>query len=331
MVLDSRFNSQYSGSMPLISIISPVYNESSGIEIFCNRIVDLFNGINHDFEIILCTDPSTDGTEEIILSMHAIDPRIKLVRFSRRVGQDKATQAGIDFAAGDAVIVMDCDLQDPIETIPTFISEWEKGYKVVYAKRISREKENPVKQFTAKIFYRVLKAFSEVEIPKDTGDFRLMDKCVVVELRKYREDSFFLRALTPLVGFLTTEVEIVRQPREAGKTKYNRYFGGVKAAMVAIYGYTNLLQKIFLILALFFFSCMGFFTLILFILEVNVTNTMIFYVLVIFGFGIMFLISFLGWILTSYLERIYKQSLRRPNYAVSSKVGFEEQNEKMDT
>jgi|LakMenEpi03Aug12_release.lakeMendotaPanAssembly.Ray.scaffolds.fasta_scaffold09310_16 glycosyltransferase involved in cell wall biosynthesis len=310
--------------MPLISIVSPVYNEALGIQSFCNKIIELLNGGNYDFEIILCTDPSTDGTEEIISTMHLNDPRVKLVSFSRRVGQDKATQAGLDFAQGDAVIVMDCDLQDPIETIPKFILEWEKGAKVVYARRTSRKKENPIKRISANLFYRVLRAFSDVEIPRDAGDFRLMDKCVVIELRKYREDSFFLRAVTPLVGFLTTEVEIARQPREAGETKYNRYFGGVKAAMVAIYGYTNLLQKIFLVLAFFFLSSSGIFTLILFTFNFEANHNAILYILVMFGFSTMFLVSFLGWILTSYLDRIYKQSLRRPNYTVARRVGFDD-------
>jgi glycosyltransferase involved in cell wall biosynthesis len=310
--------------MALISIVSPVYNERAGIQSFCKEIVETFKSTKYEIEILLCTDPSTDGTEALIQEIHNSDDRIKLISFSRRVGQDKATQAGIDFANGDAVIVMDSDLQDPIEAIPLLIEEWENGAQVVYATRISRKHENPIKRLSANVFYRILDSFAEVPIPRNTGDFRLMDKCVIQELRKYREDSFFLRALTPVIGFQTKKIEIMRPARLLGETKYNRFLGGFKAAFVAIYGYTNLLQKIFLALFLLFASSILLFIAFLsfFSLEFRTSSSMLAFLLVFFGLSNLLLLSFVGWILTSYLDRIYKQGRNRPNYTIAYTVGI---------
>ena len=307
-----------------MSIISPVYNEAAGIQIFCNELLELFSNTEYELEIILCTDPSSDGTEKIIQDIHNRDSRVKMICFARRVGQDKATQAGIDYAHGDAVIVMDSDLQDPIEAIPIFLDEWEKGAKVVYATRVSRDQENLLKRLFANLFYRVLSSFSEVEIPRNTGDFRLMDKRVIEEIRKYREDSFFLRALTPVVGFETKKVEISRQARKVGTTKYNRFFGGIKAAVVAIYGYTNVIQKVFLALEVFFFVCLFLFVVYVSIFGLNfkITPNIIFSVMIIIGLSVLTLLSFMGWILASYLDRVYKQGRNRPNYTVAHKIGI---------
>jgi dolichol-phosphate mannosyltransferase len=310
--------------MALISVVSPVYNEASNLQNFCDELFALFDKTSYQLEIIFCMDPSTDGTEELIKKLHDGDSRVKLISFSRRVGQDKATQAGIDFAGGDAVIVMDCDLQDPIGAIPSFLNEWESGVKVVYGKRISRKKENLIKKFSANLFYRVLNTFSESKIPRNTGDFRLIDKRVIVELRKFREDSFFLRALTPYVGFKTKEVPISRESRLSGHTKYNRYFGGLKTAMVAIFGYTNFIQKIFLFLFIFYFFCLVFIFIIFVILGLYPTATfaILMNLIVFFSFNILLLLSFMGWVIAQYLNRIYKQGMYRPNYIVDYVLGI---------
>jgi dolichol-phosphate mannosyltransferase len=311
--------------MSVISIVSPVYNEAPGIRDFCDELFKIFKDLNYELEIILCADPSTDGTERVIQEIHKNDNRVKLISFARRVGQDKATQAGIDFANGDAVIVMDSDLQDPIDAIPLFLNEWKNGAQIVYGTRVSRKKENLLKRFFANLFYRILNAFSEVDIPRNTGDFRLMDKRVVEELRKYKEDSFFLRALTPVIGFTTQKIEISRPARQVGETKYNRFFGGIKAAVIAIYGYTNFMQKIFLGLAILF----SILILVFFIIFLNydlsrsASSETILFVVIFFGVSILFLVSFLGWILTSYLDRIYKQGRNRPNYTIAYKIGFD--------
>ena len=310
--------------MGLISVVSPVYNEAQGIQDFCKELIKLFNGINHELEIILCVDPSTDGTENILAEIHKVNQNVKSLVFARRVGQDKATQAGIDFAEGDAVIVMDSDQQDPIDVLPLFLNEWENGFKIVYATRISRKKENYIKRISANLFYRILSSTSAVQIPRNTGDFRLMDKSVILELRKYREDSFFLRALTPLIGFESKKIEIARPAREIGQTKYNRYFGGVKAAMVGIFGYTNFIPQIFLAFAALFTTC-----LIVFIPSIQIIKektslfpTNIEITIVIFGLLILTLLSFTSWIITSYLNRIYLQVRNRPTYTLAKKIGF---------
>ena len=310
--------------MALISVVSPVYNEVSNLQKFYDEIFELFTTTSYQLEIIFCMDPSTDGTEDLIKKLHYNDPRVKLISFSRRVGQDKATQAGIDFAGGDAVIVMDCDLQDPVEAIPSFLKEWELGAKVVYATRISREKENLIKKLSANLFYRVLNNFSESNIPRNTGDFRLMDKRVIVEIRKFREDSFFLRALTPYVGFKTKQVLISRIARLSGQTKYNRYFGGLKTAMVAIFGYTNFIQKIFLFFLVFYFFCLVFVVLVFVILGFHppATFAMLMNLILFFSFNLLILLSFIGWVIAQYLNRIYKQGMNRPNYIIDYVLGL---------
>lgn len=310
--------------MALVSIVSPVYNEVSNLQRFCDELFEIFAKTTYHVEIIFCMDPSTDGTEDLIKKLHNRDPRVKLISFSRRVGQDKATQAGIDFAGGDAVIVMDCDLQDPVEAIPSFLNEWELGAKVVYATRISREKENLIKKFSANLFYRVLNTFSESNIPRNTGDFRLLDKRVVVELRKFREDSFFLRALTPYVGFKTKQVLISRIARLSGQTKYNRYFGGLKTAMIAIFGYTNFIQKIFLFLLAFYSICLIFVVLVFVILGLHPQTTfaMLMNLILFFSFNLLLLLSFIGWVIAQYLNRIYKQGMNRPNYIIDYVLGL---------
>ena len=308
----------------MISIVSPVYNEAQGIRRFCEEITALFSKIDYNLELILCVDPSTDGTENVIADLHKEDQRIKSLIFSRRVGQDKATQAGIDFANGNAVIVMDADQQDPIETIPLFLKEWENGSKIVYATRVSRKKENYLKKASANLFYRILNSSSEIEIPRNTGDFRLMDKCVILELRKYREDSFFLRALTPLIGFESKKIEIARPAREVGETKYNRYFGGVKAAIRAIFGYTSFIQQFFLSITTLFFLFLIIF--ISFSLKIDQKTTYssleIENTIVIFGLVLLTLLSFSTWIIATYLNLIYKQVKNRPTYTVAKKIGI---------
>lgn len=314
----------YACAVALVSVVSPVYNEVSNLQRFCDELFELFATTSYQLEIIFCMDPSTDGTEDLIKKLHYKDPRVKLISFSRRVGQDKATQAGIDFADGDAVIVMDCDLQDPVEAIPSFLNEWELGAKVVYGTRINRKKENFVKKLSANLFYRVLNTFSESNIPRNTGDFRLMDKRVIVELRKFREDSFFLRALTPYVGFKTKQVSISRIGRLSGQTKYNRYFGGLKTAMVAIFGYTNFIQKIFLFLFIFYFICLIFVLLVFVTLgfQPEPTLAVLMNLILFFGFNLLFLLSFIGWIIAQYLNRIYKQGMYRPNYIIDYVLGI---------
>jgi glycosyltransferase involved in cell wall biosynthesis len=197
-----------------LSIVLPAYNEESNVEQTYKRLRLVLEGIDLDWwELIFSVDPSTDRTEEVILALRDRDPRIKMLRFSRRFGQPSATIAGMEASTGDAVVVMDCDLQDPPELIADLVVQWRDGYDVVYAQRRTRAGETWAKKLWAGMAYRVINHIAEVEIPKNTGDFRLMSRRVVENVVALRETHIFLRGLVPLVGFRQTGVLYDREPR----------------------------------------------------------------------------------------------------------------------
>lgn len=209
----------------LLSIVSPVYNELGNIGPFVEQVSAEMEKTDVDFEIIFCVDPSTDGTESLIRELHKVNPRVKMLRFSRRFGQPSATLAGLHLATGDAVVVMDVDLQDPPSVLPEMIREWQLGSPIVLAKRRSRTGEPVSKKWISSVGYSFLNKFAEVPIPADTGDFRLLDRHVVDELKAFPETNSFLRGLVAMVGFDTTTVEFDRPERFEGTTKYNRWIG----------------------------------------------------------------------------------------------------------
>jgi dolichol-phosphate mannosyltransferase len=236
--------------MKKLSIVTPVYNEIESIAEFSQRVekaMALWSEKIH-WELLFCVDPSSDGTEEFIESLHSRDPRFKMVRFSRRFGQPIATMAGIELAQGDAVVVIDADLQDPPEVISKLIHEWISGAKIVLAKRKSRTGEPAIKKIVARSGYAFLNKFAEVPIPENTGDFRLLDRQVVNELLKYRETNSFLRGLVSLVGFQTKTVEFDRPERFAGKTKYNAWLGSLKIGFNGVVGFSTALLSLSTIL-----------------------------------------------------------------------------------
>src|SRR6266508_2477021 len=188
-------------SKPELSVVVPAFNEAGNIEAFLGRIVPILEANVASYEIIFSVDPSDDGTEQIILAHRDKNPAIKLLRFSRRFGQPTATLAGIELSTGDAVVVMDVDLQDPPELLVEMLARWRDGYDVVYAQRRKRTGETLVKRTIAKVGYAVINRFAEVPIPRDTGDFRLLDRRVVDQLNRFKETHGFLRGLVALVGF----------------------------------------------------------------------------------------------------------------------------------
>ena len=213
--------------MSLISVVIPAYNEEANVARVYERLATVFARLADDWELIFSVDPSTDRTEERILELRAADPRVKMLRFSRRFGQPAATLAGMEAAAGDAVVVIDCDLQDPPELIAEMVARWNEGYEVVYAQRRTRAGETLAKRVVAAVGYRVIKRVSDVDIPANTGDFRLMSRRVVDNVVALREEHGFLRGLVALVGFRQTSVLYDRDPRAAGDSKYNRFFGSL--------------------------------------------------------------------------------------------------------
>ncbi len=202
------------------SIIAPIYNESQSLPELYRRVREVMDSTGEPWELILVDDGSTDGSTEIIRQFSASDKRVRPVIFARNFGHQLAVTAGLDYARGGAVVIIDADLQDPPEVILDLIAKWREGYEVVYAVRGEREGESWFKLATASLFYRIIYRITDVKIPLDTGDFRLLDRKVVDVLRQMRERHRFLRGMSVWVGFKQTGVEYRRAARFAGQTKY---------------------------------------------------------------------------------------------------------------
>lgn len=205
---------------PVFTIIAPVYNECEILPELHRRVSAVMEGLGDTWELILVDDGSSDGSTEQIRALAAQDERVKPLIFARNFGHQIAATAGLDYANGDAVIIIDADLQDPPEVIAELAAKWREGYEVVYAVRHEREGESWFKLFTASLFYRVIFRITDVKIPMDTGDFRLMDRKVVDVMNSMRERHRFLRGMSAWVGFRQIGVQYNRAARFAGSTKY---------------------------------------------------------------------------------------------------------------
>lgn len=206
--------------MPKYSIIAPIYNEVDNIPLLYQRIRDVMASTGESWEFVMVDDGSTDGSVDRILALKEEDDRVRPVIFARNFGHQIAVTAGLDYSRGEAVVIIDADLQDPPEVILDLIEEWKEGYEVVYAVRKKREGESWFKLATASAFYRIIQRITDVNIPLDTGDFRLLDRQVVSVLNQMRERHRFLRGMSVWVGFKQTGVEYEREERHAGETKY---------------------------------------------------------------------------------------------------------------
>src|SRR5574344_581353 len=209
--------------MKKVSVVIPVYNEEQVVEecyVRVSKVLYSLKDKEYDYEIIFVNDGSKDKTLELLENIAKDDKKIKIVSFSRNFGHQMAVTAGLKYTTGDAVVIMDSDLQDPPELIPDMLIMWTQGNDVIYGKRKSREGESKFKLFTAKAFYNTLNKLSDVEIPKDTGDFRLLDRKVVNVVNALTEHNKFLRGLFSWVGFKQKALEYERKERFAGKTKY---------------------------------------------------------------------------------------------------------------
>lgn len=205
---------------PTFSVVAPVYNEAEGLPEFYRRVRDVMESLGEPWELILVNDGSRDHSLEVMRQLSASDPHVRVIDFARNFGHQIAVTAGMDYARGEAVIIIDSDLQDPPETIPALVAKWREGYEVVYAMRAEREGETWFKLFTASLFYRLIYRITDVKIPLDTGDFRLLDRQVVDVLKTMRERHRFLRGMSVWVGFRQTGVPYRRAARFAGQTKY---------------------------------------------------------------------------------------------------------------
>jgi polyisoprenyl-phosphate glycosyltransferase len=301
-----------------ISIVIPVYREESNIKPFLKRTEAVVEKLQSKYEIIFCLDPSPDNTEQVIKEEIKRNPKIRLIRFSRRFGQPSATMAGIHCCKGDVCIVIDVDLQDPPELIESMIEKWREGFKVVYAKRRSRKGETFIKEWISHIGYRIINSISDVKIPNDTGDFRLMDRRIIDELKKLNETHGFLRGMVAFVGFKQTFIEYDRDERESGITNYNKYLGSLKIAFNGIVGFSirplQVASFLGATIAAGGFILGAWFVVQKEILHLDLTPGLSWTVVLITFFSGVQLLS-LG-IMGEYIGRIYEEVKKRPMYII---------------
>jgi len=313
------------GPRGLLSVVVPAFNEEANVDNVYERLCSVLESLAMDWELIFSVDPCTDRTEELILALRAHDPRVKMLRFSRRVGQPMATIAGMEMAAGDAVLVIDCDLQDPPELIPELVARWREGFDVVYAQRRTRAGETLPKRIVAALGYRVIKRIAEVDIPPNTGDFRLMSRRVVRNVVALKESHGFLRGLVGLVGFRQSSVLYDRDPRAAGTSKYNRFWGSLVIGLNGIVGFSRYpLQMISLggigLSLLAFLLAVTYGALKIAGQNFPVGNPTI--VIVVSFFSGLQLLS-LG-VMGEYIGRIYDEVRNRPKYILESRYGWDD-------
>ena len=309
------------GETPLISVVVPVYKEEANIRPFLERTVPALSRIGA-YEILFCLDPSPDRTEAVIREEIARDPGIGLLVFSRRYGQPAATMAGVLNCRGEWCAVIDVDLQDPPEMIETLFRKAQEGFDVVTARRASREGETLVKRAVSRFGYNLINRIAEVPIPRNTGDFRVMNRRVIEELRGLSESHGFLRGLVSLVGFSQTEVLYERDARHAGTGNYNRYLGSLKIGFNGIFGFSTVPLKMMMWagFAIALTSALAIFVMIglkIWLGDEYPMGVPTITILVLFIGGVQ--LTALG-VLGEYVGRIYDEVRRRPLYIVERAV-----------
>lgn len=316
--------------MKTISIIIPAYNEEESLPILFKRVDALIDSITtYNFEVLFVDDGSKDNTLQLIKEQRAKDARYSYITFARNFGKETAMIAGLDYAVGDAVIFIDADLQDPPELIPELIHWWEEGYDDVYARRRSRTGETWFKKWTSTMYYKVLQSLTNVEIQKDTGDFRLLDKRCVNALRKMRETGRNSKSMFSWIGYKKKEVLFDRDPRVAGKTKWN-YKKLVDLAIDGITSFTTSPLRIstflaiptFLMLIIYFIYVIA--KAIITQGEIHAFQAMILLLLFFSGINIM-----LFGIIGEYLGRIFNESKHRPLYLIDEYNDTRETNDNL--
>ena len=308
-----------------ISIIIPVYNEAQNITVFVKRMTNEVKKITNNYEIIFALDPSTDDTEEVILKEIEKNNKIKLMVFSRRFGQSAATMAALKNSKGERCLIIDCDLQDPPELLNEMYTKMDQGYDVVLAKRKSRKGETVIKKSMAAFGYNLINKISDVRIPINSGDFRLISKKIVNYLNEFDEPNAFLRGLVAYVGFKQTFIEYDREERFSGISKYNKYLGSIKIAFNGLFGFgskpiffMSLLGFVFALLSFL----IGIYYIIVKLVDPNITPGLSSTILIISFFSGLQLIA-LG-ILGEYIGRIYDEVKKRPKYIIDKKINFDE-------
>ncbi len=307
---------------PVVSVVLPVYNEEEVLPETLRRLTAALESVGEPFEVVVVNDGSRDGTMRIVREVCAADPRFKLVSFSRNFGHQTAITAGMDHSSGQAIVVIDADLQDPPEVIAELVSRWREGYEVVYARRIERKGETAFKRRTARLYYRLLRGLTTVDIPVDTGDFRLIDAKVRDALLAVPEHNRYVRGLVSWLGFRQTFVPYVREKRFAGVTKYPlRKMIRLAADGITSFSYKPLKAGIAIGVALSVFALL--FALFIFVsrlagwvfMEPGWASLMC---VMLFFFGVVLIM--LG-VIGEYIARIFEEVKGRPLYIVSERIG----------
>jgi len=306
-----------------ISVIVPVYKEEKNIQPFLERMEKALEAFSSDYEIIFCLDPSPDETQSVIKQEIQRNPKIKLMTFSRRFGQPAATMAGILNCSGQTCVVIDVDLQDPPELIAEMYKKLNEGYEVVYAKRKSRKGETLIKRVISHVGYSLINKLSDVKIPRNTGDFRIMSRKVIEELRQLNESHGFLRGLVAYIGYKQAYVEYDRDERYSGKGNYNRLTGSLKIGLNGLISFSSrplfLMSIVGFVLAGFSFL-LGFWYIAQKLLGVTLTPGLSTTVLIVTFFAGVQLLG-LG-LIGEYVGRIYDEVKRRPLYIVEEKINM---------
>ena len=310
--------------MKKISVIIPMYYEEEVAEECYKRMTSVLQNIeNYDYEIICINDGSRDKTLSILENLAIRDKKLKILSFSRNFGHQCAVTAGLKYVTGDAIVIIDADLQDPPELIPEMLKLWEAGNDVIYGKRKTRDGESVFKLFTAKMFYKTLNALSDVEIPKDTGDFRLVDRKVVDTINSLPEHNKFLRGLFSWVGYKQIPFQYERKERFAGKTKYPLK-KMLKLASDGIISFSTKPLKIvggLGILSIVISFILLIYALISYIFKLN--NLSAGWTSLMLGITFFAGVQLLSlWIMSEYIARIYDESKNRPQYIIEKKINL---------
>jgi polyisoprenyl-phosphate glycosyltransferase len=321
MVLESERSS--SRSPVTVSVVVPVYKEAGNIKPFLQRTEAVMEKLGVSYEIIFTLDPSPDDTEEVILREIERNPAVKLILFSRRFGQPAATMAGILNCTGEKCVVIDVDLQDQPEVIEQLYNKMAEGFEVVYATRASREGETFIKRAVSYFGYSIINRLSDVQIPRNTGDFRIMSRRVIEELRRLSETHGFLRGMVAYVGFRQAAVIYNRDARLTGTGNYNRLIGSLRIGLNGLVGFSSRPLQVmsmggFIVAAISFL--IGFWYFIQKLMGVDLTPGLPTTVLVVSFFSGVQLLA-LG-VVGEYIGRIYDETKRRPMYIVDRKVNF---------
>jgi glycosyltransferase involved in cell wall biosynthesis len=307
----------------LLSVVVPVYKEEKNIPEFLRRLRPILGSVTEDYEIIFSLDPSPDRTEDVILEHRAADARIRLLKFSRRFGQPMATLAGLQYSSGDAVIVMDVDLQDPPELVGQMLAKWREGFDVVLPQRRERTGEPWIKKAVAATGYKVINKIADVRIPPNTGDFRLMSRRVVAEIVKLKESHGFLRGMVAVVGFRQAIIPFDRPARFAGETNYNRFLGSLRIGFNGIFCFSTYALTLSTWLGFVVSGCS------FLLMAVYLFYKLMGWTIVWGNPTLVILIAFLGGIqlisvgiLGEYIGRIYEEVRARPKFIVERAEGF---------